>query len=70
MPYTDNPHHESEILTSFNCLNLFKPVDFKQKYFKKNQKRKFPIRNWRLKKTYGGENSVSCETNYKLVNYS
>ena len=30
MPYRDSPHHEIELLMSFNCLNLFKPHEHRR----------------------------------------
>ena len=40
MPYKDSPHHETEIVTKFNYLNLLKPNEHKEDYLFRNSKDK------------------------------
>ena len=32
IPYRDSPHHEIEIIMSFNCLLVFKPIEYTEDY--------------------------------------
>ena len=44
MPYRDSPHHEVEIVMSFDHLNVFKPIEHTEDYnIRKPNDENFPI---------------------------
>ena len=72
IPYRDSPHHEIEILMSFNYLNLFKPNEHTEDYhIRKRSAKFFLFQIERTKKLICvAENLVTFETNGILVKYS
>ena len=63
MPYRDSPHHEIEILMSFDYLNVFGPDE-------DNKDGNFLFEVEDKKYVHVGENLFSFETNDKIVRYS
>ena len=67
----DGPHHEIEILMSFNYLNLCKPNEHTEDYYKRGPNDEIFLCEIENKKCiYVGENLVSFETNGEIVKYS
>ena len=62
MPYRDSPHHEIEILMSFDYLHLFGQDE-------NNKDGKFLSEIEDKKNVHVGENVFSFETNDEIVDY-
>ena len=70
MPYRDSPHHEIEILMSFDYLNLLRPnQEVEGYYFRKPHEANFPF-EIEDNKNHVGEKVFIFETNDNLVNHS
>ena len=68
MHYRDSPHHEMQILMSFNYLNLFKPNEHTEEYhIRKPNDKFFPFEIEGKKYFYVEEIFVSFETSDKIV---
>ena len=64
--YRDSPHHDIEILMSFNFLNLSKPNEnTKEQYIRKPNDKNFLFETEDKIYTYVGEKVVTFETSYK-----
>ena len=70
-PYRDNLHQEIEKLLSFDYLNLFKPNEHTEEYYKIGQNDKSFLFEIEEKKSfYVGEKLFSDETTDEIVKYS
>ena len=71
MPCRDSPHHEIEIVMSFNYLNVLKPNDHTEDYpIRKPNDENFPFEVEDKKYIFVGEKVNSFETNDIIVKYS
>ena len=71
MPYRDSPHHEIEILMSFDYLNVFRPNENTGDYHsRKPNNAYFPFKIKNKKYIHVGKNLFIFETNDELVRYS
>ena len=71
MPYRDSPHHEIEIVMSFNYLKLFKLNEHTEDYHnRKPNDENFLFEIGDEKYFYVGEKIFTFETNDILVKYS
>ena len=71
MPCRDSPHHEIEILMSFDYLHLFRPNEHSDHYhIRKPNDENFLFKIEDKKYIHVGENLFSFETNDEIVKYS
>ena len=71
MPYRDSPHHEIEILMSFDYLHLFRPNEHTEDYhIRKPNNANFLFKIEDKKYIHVGENFFSFETDDEIVKYS
>ena len=71
MLYRDSPHHEIEIVMSFNYLNLFKPNEHTENYhIRKPNDETFLFEIGDNKYFYLGEKVITFETKNKIVKKS
>ena len=71
IPYRNSPHHEIEILMSFDYLNLFRPnEDGPDYHIKTPNVENFFLKTEVKKFIHVGEKLFSFETNDEIVNYS
>ena len=71
MPYRDSPHHETEMLMSFDYLNVFRPNEHTEDYhIRKPNNENFLFKNENKKCIHVVENIFSFETDDKVVKYS
>ena len=71
MLYRESPNHEHELLLSFHYLNSFNPIEHREDFhIRKSNDKNIPLEIEDKKSIYVGENSVSFETNDKLVKLS
>ena len=71
MPYRDSPHHEIEILMSFNYLHLFRPNEYTEDYhIRKPNDENFLFKIENKKYIHVGETLFSFETNDEVLKYS
>ena len=71
MPYRDSPHHEIEILMSFDYLKLYKPNDHSPEYhIRKANDENFLFKIEDKKYIHIGKNLTSFETNDEIEKYS
>ena len=71
MPYRDSPHHEIEILMSFDYLYLLRPNEHTEDYhIRKPNNANFFFKIEDKKYIHVGENLFSFETDDEIVNYS
>ena len=71
MPYRDSPHHEIEILMSFDYLHLLRPNEHIEDYYiRKPNNENFLFKIEDKKYFHVGENLFSFETNDEIVKYS
>ena len=71
MPYGDSPHHEIEILISFEYLNVFQPNEHTEKFhIRKPNDENFLFEIGDKENIYVGEKVITFETNDKIVKYS
>ena len=69
--YRDSPHHEIEIIVSFNYLNLFEQNEYTEDYhIKKPDDKNFLFEIEDEKIVYVAENIFTFEKNDKIVKYS
>ena len=69
--YRDSPHHEIEILMSFDYLHLFRPNEHTEDYYiRKPNNENFLFKIENKKYIHVGENLFSFETNDEVVKYS
>ena len=61
MPYRNSPHHEIEILMSFDYLRLFRPNEHNENFLFEIEDKKY---------THVGHKLFSFETNDEIVKYS
>ena len=70
MPYRDSPHQKIEIVTKFDYLYLFKPIELDEKThaeIKTNKNFLFKIEDKKF--IYVGERIFSFETNDEITEY-
>ena len=71
VPYRDSPHHEIEILMSFDYLHLFRPNEQTEDYhLRKPNDENFLFKYEDKKYIHVGEKLFSFETNDEIVEYS
>ena len=71
IPYRDSPHHEMEILMSFDYMNVFKPnVHTEDYYTRKPNDENFLFEIGAKKHIYVGEKVLTFETKDKIVKHS
>ena len=70
MPNRDSPHHEIEILMSFDYLHLFRPNEDTEEHIRKSKIEIFLFRIGDKKYIYVGENLFSFKTNDEILKYS
>ena len=71
MPYRDSPHHEIEILTSFDYINVFKANERTEDYhIRKPNNENFLFKIGDKKYIHVGEKLFSFETDDEIVKYS
>ena len=71
MPYRDSPHHEIEILMSFDYLHLFRPNEHIEDYYiRKPNNENFLLKIEDKKNIHVGEKLFSFETIDEIVEYS
>ena len=71
MPYRDSPHHENEILMSFDYLRLFRPNEHSEDYhIRKPNDENFLFKVEDKNYIHVGEKLFSFETSDKIVKYS
>ena len=71
MPYRDSPHHEIEIIMSFDYLYLFRPNEHTEDYhIRKPNDKKFLFEIGDKKYIYVGEKLLTFETDDKIEKYS
>ena len=71
MPHRDSPHHEIEILMSFDYLNVFKSNEHTEdNHIRKPNNEFFLFKIEDKKYIHVGENLFSFETNDAIVKYS
>ena len=71
MPYRDSPHHEIEILMSFDYLHLFRPKEHTEDYhIRKPNNSNFLFKIEDKKYIHVRENLFSFETDDEIVKYS
>ena len=68
MPYRDSPHHEIEILMSFDHLNVFRPNEHTEDYhIRKPNNANFLFKIKNKKYIHVGKNLFSFEKNDAIV---
>ena len=71
IPYRDSPHHELEILMSFDYLHLFRPNEHREDYhIRKPNDENFLFKIEDKKYIHVGDKLFSFETNDEIVKYS
>ena len=71
IPYRDSPHHEIEILMSFDYVHLFRPNEHREDYhIRKPNDENFVFKIEDKKFIHVGEKLFSFETNDEIVKYS
>ena len=71
MPYRDSPHHEIEILMSFDYLHLFRPNEHTEDYHtRKPNNANFLFKIEDKKYIHVGKNVFSFKTDDEIVRYS
>ena len=71
MPYRDSPHHEIEIIMSFDYLRLFRPSKHTEDYhIRKPNDKNFLFEIGDKKYIHVGKKLFSFETNDEIVEYS
>ena len=71
MPYRDSPHHEIEIIMSFDYLYLFRPNEHTEDYhIRKPNDKNFLFEIGDKKYIYVGEKLLTFETDDKIEKYS
>ena len=71
MPYRESPHHEIEIVISFNSLNVFQPNEHTNDYhIKKPNSENFLFEIEDKNFFYVGEKVIFFETSDTILNYS
>ena len=71
MPYRDSPHHEIEILMSFDYLHLFRPNEHTEDYhIRKPNDENFLFKIEDKKFIHVGEKLFSFKSNDEIVKYS
>ena len=71
MPYRDSPHHESEMLLSFDYLHLFRPNEHSEDYhIRKPNNENFLLKVGDKKYIHVGEKLFSFETDDEIVKHS
>ena len=71
MPFRDSPHHEIEILMSFDYLHLFRPNEHTEDYhIRKTNNENFLFKIEDQKNIHVGEKLFSFETNDEIEEYS
>ena len=71
VPYRDSPHHEIEMLMSFDYLNVFRPnLDTEDYHIRKPNDEKFSFKIDHKKYIHVGAKLFSCETDDQIVKYS
>ena len=71
VPYRDSPHHEIELLMSFDYLHLFRPNEHGEySHIRKPNNENFLFKIEDKKYIHVGEKLFSFETNDEIVKYS
>ena len=71
LPYWDSPHHDMEILMSFDYLNVFRPNEHTEDYhIRKPNNENFLFGIGDKKYIHVGEKLFSFETNDEIVEFS
>ena len=71
MPYKDSPDHGTEILMSFDYLNVFRPNEHTEEYYiRKPNNANFLFKIENKKYIHVGKNLLGFETNDEIVRYS
>ena len=71
MPYRDSPHHEIQILMSFDYLHLFRPNEHTEDYhIRKPSNANFLFKIEDKKYIHVGKNLFSFKTDDEIVKYS